>query len=217
MTEEHKCKECEKTFTSADALNMHNRAKHPALYKAPKLTTAVKKKIRNWSIAVIFVALAFWGIIALLQQETPSQNLNVMIKDASHIPKGAIHWHPHLKISIDGKEQRIPTNIGISTGKIVDTHLSGMQMSPLHTHENDGIIHLENNNPSTKPETTTLGYFFYVWDKKFSKECIFDYCTDKGTLTMTVNGKENTDFENYLMRDGDEIVITYISNSGSAS
>jgi len=113
------------------------------------------------------------------------------------IPNGPIHWHPILKIIIDGKSIEIPDGVG------------GHQ--PIHTHDNTGTLHMESNRPTAT--TVVLGYFFKVWDKKFSKDCIFDYCTDKGTLKMTVNGKENTDFENYFMREGDNIVIEYKSLS----
>ena len=30
-----------------------------------------------------------------------------------------------------------------------------------------------------------------------------------GTVKMLVNGKENAEFENYLMKDGDKIEISY--------
>ena len=85
-----------------------------------------------------------------------------------------------------------------------------MRMSPTHTHESDGTIHLENNMPWQKPETLTLGYFFKVWGKNFSSSCIFEYCNNKnGILTMTANGKENFEFDKYMMHDKDEIIIEY--------
>lgn len=130
------------------------------------------------------------------------------------IPKESIHWHPKLTILIDGKPISIPNDIGRKTGRTVDTHLSGMKMSPTHTHESDGTIHLENLNPSSKPETLTLGYFFYVWDKTFSSTCIFEYCTDKGKLKMIVNGEENTNYEDFIMHDKDDILIEYTTNGG---
>ncbi|MEK6868189.1 MAG: hypothetical protein AABX98_05200, partial [Nanoarchaeota archaeon] len=77
------------------------------------------------------------------------------------------------------------------------------------THETNGTLHLENNYPSEN--NMRLGYFFDLWNKEFSSECIFDYCTDKGTLKMTVNGQENNEFENYIMADGDIIVVEYTS------
>ena len=128
--------------------------------------------------------------------------------------KGAVHLHPKLTILINGEQVMIPDDIGSRTGKIIDTDISGMKMSPTHTHESDGTIHVENNNPSSKPETLTLGYFFSVWDKPFSSTCIFDYCTDKGTLEMFVNGDANTEFGDYIMQDGDDILIEYNLNEG---
>jgi hypothetical protein len=113
---------------------------------------------------------------------------------------------------IDGQQINIPANIGISIGRLTDLHL-GMKrsMSPTHTHDNSGTIHLENLNPSAKPVTMTLGYFFYVWGKTFNRSCIFEYCTDKGTIRVFVNGRESDKFEGYVMRDGDDILIEYRS------
>ena len=189
---------------------MHNKSKHHG--KVPKERKPLPiKKIRNWLIFIGILGLIVWWIVASIP-ESNIKELNVNINgNAINVPTGAVHWHPRLTIKIDGKIITIPTNIGISMGKIVDTQLSGMRMSPTHTHETDGTIHLENNNPSKKPESLTLGYFFYVWDKQFSSSCIFEYCTDKGTLTMTVNELENTEFENYIMNDKDEILIVYTS------
>ena len=121
-----------------------------------------------------------------------------------------IHWHPKLKIIINGEEQAIPPNIGTTIGRVIDTDLSGMAMSATHTHDEEGTIHMENSCPNKKPESYTLGYFFKVWNKQFNSTCIFDYCNDAiKKVKMTVNGIENTEFENYKMKDGDQIVISY--------
>ncbi len=211
MTEEYKCESCQKSFTVAGALEQHNKSKHPERIKRPLLTKSAKKKIIRGVIIIAILGLIVWGITALLRKDAQSA-FAIELEDTSHIPTGAMHWHPNLKIIIDGKEQLIPVGIGVDIGKRIDLHLSGMGMSPTHTHESDGTIHLENSNPSSKPETTSLGYFFHVWSKQFTKECIFEYCTNKGTVKMYVNGKEINDFERYLMRDKDEIRIEYISN-----
>lgn len=211
---EHKCHGCEKSFNSADALMMHNKSKHPELVPKEKKPLPFKK-IKRWGIAFIIVGLLIWGIVALVPENNVRElNVDLPPEKSQQIPPGAVHWHPILTILIDGKQMTIPPNLGSGTGKIVDTHLSGMRMSPTHTHGSDGTIHVENNNPSSKPETVTLGYVFYVWDKTFNSTCIFEYCTDKGTLKITVNGKENTDFENYIMQDKDQIKIEYESFKG---
>ena len=160
-------------------------------------------KLKPIYIAIIVIVAVFIGFILLFKSLSQSKN-------TSGVPQQPVHWHPKLKIIIKGEEQFIPPNIGISIGKNIDNQISGMRMSPTHTHESDGTIHLENNRPWEKPETLTLGYFFKVWGKNFNSSCIFEYCNgENGTLTMTVNGKPNQEFDNYVMHDKDEIVIEY--------
>lgn len=64
----------------------------------------------------------------------------------------AEHYHPQLRIIIDGKDVPIPANIGVdpTTGA----------MSAVHTHETDGTIHIE---ADTVGETFTLGQLFTQW------------------------------------------------------
>ena len=64
----------------------------------------------------------------------------------------AEHYHPKLRIIIDGSEVPIPPNVGVdpTTGA----------MSALHTHEGDGTIHIE---ADTVGEKFTLGQLFTQW------------------------------------------------------
>ena len=64
----------------------------------------------------------------------------------------AEHYHPQLRILVDGQEVPIPANIGVdpTTGA----------MSAVHTHETDGTIHIE---ADTAGETFTLGQLFTQW------------------------------------------------------
>ena len=106
------------------------------------------------------------------------------------------HIHPQLKIIINGKEEIIPPNIGVSL----------TCMHPLHTHDAVGTIHIE----SPEQRDFTLGDFFAVWDKKFSKEQILDYVVDaQHEIVATVDGKPNQDFENLILKDKQQIVIEY--------
>jgi hypothetical protein len=160
-------------------------------------------KIKPIYILIIIVILVFGGFYLLFRNSSLNQN-------TSGVPQKPIHWHPNLKIIIGGEGQTIPSGIGVDIGKSMDYEISGMRMSPTHTHESDGTIHLENNRPWQKPETLTVGYFFEVWGKNFNSKCIFEYCNNENhTLTMTVNGKPNYEFENYAMHDEDEIIIEY--------
>lgn len=64
----------------------------------------------------------------------------------------AEHYHPHLRIIIDGTDIPVAPNIGVdpTTGA----------MSALHTHEGDGTIHIE---ADTAGDVFTLGQVFAQW------------------------------------------------------
>ena len=154
-------------------------------------------------IAIIAIVFVFGVFFLLIRNQPANKNTNA-------VPQQPVHWHPKLKIIIRGEEQLIPSGIGINIGNSIDYDISGMRMAPTHTHESDGTIHLENNRPWLKPETLTLGYFFRVWGRNFSSSCIFEYCNgENGTLKITLNGKENFEFDKYIMHDKDEIIIEY--------
>lgn len=104
------------------------------------------------------------------------------------------HIHPQLKIIVFGKEQLIPTNIGIEQTR----------MRSLHTHSADGLIHVE----SPIKKDFTLGDFFAVWGKSFTKEQILDTVLTKDNQTeITVNGTRVDTFDQTIMKDNDKIVI----------
>ena len=111
--------------------------------------------------------------------------------DANIISTNGIHWHPKLAIYVKGEKLEIPANIGIGT-----VHL------PVHTHEDitSDIIHLEFGSMVRKQDIL-LKEFFKSWNK--------DINSFGSTVKMTVNGEENTEFENYLIQEGDKIEIRY--------
>lgn len=147
------------------------------------------KIIGGIAIATVVVLVGGVSLLSLQQSKEAS------IPEGEVISRSGIHWHPHLSIYIKGKQQEIPKNLGIS----------GVHQ-PVHTHDSSGTLHLEIGGVVTKDETK-LDNFFRIWGKKFSSECAIDECG--GKVIMLVNGKENKDFENYLMKDKDNIEIRY--------
>lgn len=106
------------------------------------------------------------------------------------------HIHPHLTIMINGQAQAIPANIGIQPGC----------MNALHTHDNTGTIHVE----SPEQRDFTLADWFTVWGKPFDKDHILAASVDaSSTIQVTINGKEVDTFENTILKDGEQIVISY--------
>jgi hypothetical protein len=130
-----------------------------------------------------------------------NSNVKSSISKDQIVAENGIHWHPKLLISIQGKKQEIPANIGI-----------GAVHQKIHTHPEDnkeGVVHMEMQGIVTK-EDTKLGNFFKIWGKEFNSTQIFDKENGKeGKVVMLVNGKKNMEFENYHMRDGDIIEIRY--------
>ncbi len=121
------------------------------------------------------------------------------IEESDIVSRNGMHWHPHLSIIIDGQAQQIPAGIGLGVS----------QHYRIHTHEADGVIHLEYSGLVTK-DNIRLKEFFKIWGKRFDKECIFEFCNNKQKqVKFLVNGQENQEFENYIMRDNDRIEIRY--------
>ena len=90
----------------------------------------------------------------------------------------AEHYHPHLRIIINGNEVPVPANIGVdpATGA----------MSALHTHETDGTIHIE---ADTVGEVFTLGQLFIQWGVKLTPTQIGGVEAQDGQKVMvTSNG-----------------------------
>lgn len=109
------------------------------------------------------------------------------------------HIHPHLAIIINGEQQEIPVDIGIA----------GVCINAIHTHENTGKIHVE----SPEKRDFTLEDFFFIWGKTFTKDQILDSKADAThRIRETVNGIESQDYEKTVLRDNDQIVISYRSN-----
>ncbi len=86
-----------------------------------------------------------------------------------------LHIHQHLDIFINGQVVKVPGNIGVGAGWI----------SPIHSHDDSGIIHIE----SPYVATFTLGHFFDVWGVKLTRDAIGGHVADTtNKLRVYVNG-----------------------------
>jgi hypothetical protein len=98
------------------------------------------------------------------------------------------HVHSHLSVFVNGKQRVIPYGIGIP-GDVPQQTAQGVFISTgtcfywLHTHANDGIIHIE--SPSANL-TFNLGEFFDIWGQPLKTNQI---ATAKGHITAYLNGK----------------------------
>ena len=113
-----------------------------------------------------------------------------------------VHYHAHLDINGDGNAVVVPQYVGFV---VQGTNVVGL--APLHTHDNTGIIHIENSVPAT----FTLEQFFIEWGVKFSPNCLGPYCAGKGKeLAVFVDGKRYTgDPTKLVLKMHQEIAIEY--------
>jgi len=152
-----------------------------------------KKSIKKIKEIIIWVATACiigYGIFWLVTLPK--------LPESEVISQHGIHYHPNLSITIKGEPVKIPAGIGL-----------GAVHNPMHTHDADGTIHLEYSG-ITRIEDTRLGKFFEIWGEDFTSISILGNVNGEGgTVGMVVNGVENFDFENYLLKDGDIIEIIY--------
>jgi hypothetical protein len=101
------------------------------------------------------------------------------------------HVHTHLTIFVNGQARVIPYGIGIPGSQAVNTKggafvETGSCFYWLHTHAEDGVIHVE--SPSSH-ESFTLGQFFDEWGIPLSTTRVGP-ATGKVTVFFTAPGQE---------------------------
>ncbi len=110
--------------------------------------------------------------------------------------KMLMHIHPQISVSVSGQSSIVPENVGIDKTLWKDHSLDkyGMQgMSPLHTHDSSGTIHVE----SSVERDYTLGEFLNVWGG-------LDTSNGK-TVKAIVNGQPLPDWRNHILEDKEQI------------
>ena len=129
------------------------------------------------------------------------------------------HVHAHLDVFVNGKPVVVPAGIGINIKdpgvKIFRDTPDGSKayggielctkpcISPLHTHDNTGILHTE--SASAVPHR--LGQFSTEWGVRLGRTCVGGYCRPSN-IEFFVNGKRyRGDPREILITDHKEIAI----------
>jgi hypothetical protein len=99
------------------------------------------------------------------------------------------HIHAHLDVIVDGQAVPVPANIGLDQRRGT--------MSPLHTHNGSGVIHIE----SPVKRQFSLGEFFSEWGVSLSADNI-------GALRAT-DGKSVRVFVNGTLRPGNPAGVLF--------
>jgi hypothetical protein len=112
----------------------------------------------------------------------------------------ALHIHAHLDVIVNGSPVQVPADIGVDEAR--------HQISPLHSHDTTGVIHVESPN---KTDVFTLGQFFGEWQVSLAADHIGGLTTDATHhLTVYVNGAPRTgDPAGIVLAAHDEIAVVY--------
>ena len=107
------------------------------------------------------------------------------------------HVHAQLKVFVNGKEQKVPNNIGIENGQV---------KSSLHTHDEKGVLHME----AVEVYPFELGQFMTIWGVKFTNTQLGAFRAGNGLVLETyLNGKKVPNGPKVKMKQSDRVVIGF--------
>jgi hypothetical protein len=109
------------------------------------------------------------------------------------------HVHAHLDLFVDGDPQVVPLGIGLDVSQLERRTIDGKPdvgffdrgpcerpcVSPLHTHNESGIIHTE----SAEAEPNTLGQLFTEWGVRMTRRCLGGYCKPDTPIDVYLDGE----------------------------
>lgn len=156
-----------------------------------------RKKVILGSIhvTIALIAIVVFGFSIVMESSAATNNM-------------LMHNHVSLNVTTGGKPMIVPPYIGIiQTGVFADPSLFadhsldkyGMEgMSPLHTHDSSGLIHVESNTL----RNYTLGEFLDIWK---------GLNIDGKNVIASVDGKPVSDFRNIPLNDRAKIVLDITS------
>lgn len=126
------------------------------------------------------------------------------------------HVHAHLDVFVNGHPVEIPGGIGIEItdsavqrfgseyGGIPEAGCEQVCISPLHTHDVDGVIHIE----APSEAQFTLGQFFVELAIRLDASCVGGYCKPDIPVAVYVDGQlQSGDPADIVLRDRQEIAI----------
>lgn len=109
----------------------------------------------------------------------------------------AQHLHVPLYVYVGGEAVTVPTNLGISASAV----------SPLHTHDELGTLHVE----SAAVQDFTLGQAFDVWGVRLDADCLGGHCRSADAQVRVFSGGEEMtgDPRAVVLEDMSAVVVTF--------
>lgn len=165
------------------------------------------------AVAVLVVAAGSFAVYSNSHKNASAQNQvtpTEQVVNAAYPPidgiycdaleQTAYHIHAHLTVYINGKQVAIPQGIGIASDQSC--------FYWLHTHTNDGVIHIEFPSHGSP----TLGNFLDIWGQSFNSLGYQNELASSTGWTVYVDGKQVTEnFNQLLLQPHQVITIAYNS------
>lgn len=144
----------------------------------------------------------FWTMLLTVPE------LNAQVTDENKTSSKIImHTHSNLNVTANGNSILVPHGIGINStlwndhsldkfGTDRKTTIFGTiipAMSPLHTHDSSGIIHVE----STEFRNYTLGQFLDIWGIPLEGR----------EVSLSIDGNRTADHSNYILNDMEKMIL----------
>jgi hypothetical protein len=155
-------------------------------------------------LSVLGVAICI--LFLLMSQSTPELNAQESIANKTS-NKIIMHIHANLSVTVNGKSLIVPNGIGINSslwkdhsldrfGTGQNANIFGLitpAMSPLHTHDSSGTIHVE----STENRNYTLGQFLNIWGIPLQGS----------KINLLTDGNSTENYDNYILKDGEKMIL----------
>jgi hypothetical protein len=118
-----------------------------------------------------------------------------------------MHTHSSLNVTVNGNSILVPNGVGINStlwndhsldeyGTARETSIFGMvtpAMSPLHTHDSNGIIHVE----SIEFKNFTLGDFLNIWGLPLEGK----------KVSLAVGGNSTENYASHILNDMERMIL----------
>jgi hypothetical protein len=146
-------------------------------------------------IVPIIIAVAVAGAVGAMIQPSAASISGI---ECEGTERHEYHVHSQLDVYVDGTQREVPSNVGILS---VPSCLYW-----LHTHSNDGLIHVE----APERQEFMLGQFLEIWEETHDNSTeFFDSISDK-QVTAYVNGTTfEDDYRIIPLEDHTHIVLAY--------
>lgn len=127
-----------------------------------------------------------------------------------------VHYHAKLKVVVHGDQVPVPGGLGINQGDNGQPPAHGEPgIAPLHTHEADGVLHVE----AARDDTFTLGQVFILWGVLLEPGRVGAYSADHGKkhqVVVLVDGEKTTGDPNDLVLRPEQEIAVVVGEGESA-